>query len=94
MYENLLVFLTAVDGVSNILHSISTLSFCKRIIIIPSPSSIISVQDGLSPLYVACYNGHKLTVDILLKNGANVNLATTVSTLCTEYLPIALEIGE
>ena len=40
---------------------------------------IISVQDGLSPLYVACQNGHKLTVDVLLKNGANVNLATTVS---------------
>ena len=41
---------------------------------------LFSTQDGLSPLYVACQNGHKLTVDILLKNGANVNLAGTVST--------------
>ncbi|CAI8043217.1 hypothetical protein GBAR_LOCUS23973, partial [Geodia barretti] len=28
---------------------------------------------------MACQNGHKQTVDVLLKNGANVNLTTTVS---------------
>ena len=37
------------------------------------------VQDGFTPLYVACDGGHKQIVDILLKNGANVNLTTTVS---------------
>ncbi|CAI8009202.1 Ankyrin repeat and KH domain-containing protein mask, partial [Geodia barretti] len=31
-------------------------------------------KDGFTPLYVACQGGHKLIVDILLKNGANVNL--------------------
>ena len=36
-------------------------------------------QDGATPLYVACQNGHKQTVDVLLKNGANVNLTMTVS---------------
>ena len=36
-------------------------------------------QIGGTPLYVACQNGHKQTVDVLLKNGANVNLTTTVS---------------
>ena len=38
-----------------------------------------SLQDGYSPLYVACQNGHKLIVDILLKNRANVNIIITVS---------------
>ena len=36
-------------------------------------------QDGATPLYTACQNGHKQTVDVLLKNGANVNLTMTVS---------------
>ena len=36
-------------------------------------------QNGATPLYVACQNGHKQTVDVLLKNGANVNLTRTVS---------------
>ena len=43
-------------------------------------------QDGATPLYVACQNGHKQTVDVLLKNGANVNRTRTVSLinpLCT-----------
>ena len=37
------------------------------------------VQDGFAPLHVACEGGHKLIVDILLKNGANVNVTMTVS---------------
>ena len=36
-------------------------------------------QNGATPLYTACQNGHKQTVDVLLKNGANVNLTFTVS---------------
>ena len=39
------------------------------------------VQDGVTPLYVACQGGHKIIVDILLKNGANVNFTVTVSVL-------------
>ena len=34
-------------------------------------------QDNLSPLYVASHNGHTDTVDILVKEGADVNLANT-----------------
>ena len=30
----------------------------------------------MSPLYVACQMGHKVIVDILLENGADVHLAT------------------
>ena len=33
----------------------------------------------MSPLYVACENGHKLTVKLLLERGANPNLTGTVS---------------
>ena len=43
-------------------------------------------QNGATPLYTACQNGHKQTVDVLLKNVANVNLTRTVSLinpLCT-----------
>ena len=76
--DHVLVSLTAADRVSNVLHSIS---FCKLDVCMSflNLHLIISVQDGLSPLYVACQYGHKLTVDVLLKNGANVNLAATVS---------------
>ena len=38
-----------------------------------------STQNGGTPLYVACQNGHTQTVDVLLKNGANPNLTLTVS---------------
>ena len=40
--------------------------------------SFLYTQDGFSSLYVACQGGHKEVVDTLLKNGANVDLATTV----------------
>ena len=36
----------------------------------------IFLQDGLTPLYVACQMGHKVIVDILLENGADIHLAT------------------
>ena len=34
-------------------------------------------QDNFSPLYVASHNGHADTVDILVEEGADVNLANT-----------------
>ena len=37
----------------------------------------LTVQDGGSPLYVASQEGHSDVVDILLKAGADVHLATT-----------------
>ena len=44
-----------------------------------SPIKVYSfVQDGMTPLYIACSEGHNLIVDILLKSGANVNQACTV----------------
>ncbi|CAI8053465.1 Ankyrin repeat domain-containing protein 29 [Geodia barretti] len=41
---------------------------------------------------MACQNGHKQTVDVLLKNGANVNLTKTVDPLSSP-LGIAAEKG-
>ncbi|CAI7988646.1 Ankyrin repeat and SOCS box protein 3 [Geodia barretti] len=49
-------------------------------------------QNGGTPLYVACQNGQKQTVVVLLKNGANVNLTCTVDPLSTP-LGIAAEKG-
>ena len=43
------------------------------------------VQDGFTPLYVACQNGHKQIVIVLLENGVNVNLTPTVSSLSGAY---------
>ena len=45
--------------------------------------SIVSstVQDGLSPLYVASHEGHSQIVDILLLKGADPNLTCTVCVL-------------
>ena len=34
-------------------------------------------QDNFSPVYVASHNGHTDTVDILVEEGADVNLANT-----------------
>lgn len=39
-----------------------------------------SLQDGLSPLYAASHEDHIEVVNILLKNGADPNLATKVCT--------------
>ena len=43
------------------------------------------VQDGITPLYAACQNGHKQIVIVLLESGANVNLTATVSSLSGAY---------
>ena len=36
-----------------------------------------TVQDGFSPLHVASQNGHTDVVDLLVRAGADVHLATT-----------------
>ena len=41
-------------------------------------SNNLFLQDGLSPLYSASQEGHTEIVDMLLKKGADPNLATTV----------------
>ena len=54
---------------------------------LPMLCAVISfphVQDRFTPLYVACQNGHKQIVIVLLESGANVNL-TTVSSLSGAY---------
>ena len=38
-----------------------------------------TIQDGDTPLYYASQEGHTSIVEVLLRNGANPNLATTVS---------------
>ena len=48
-----------------------------------------TLQDGYTPLYVASQNGHTSIVDVLLRNGADPNLALTVSILvvcCQNYV--------
>ena len=37
-------------------------------------------QDGATPLFMASQEGHSDVVNVLLKNGADPNLADTVST--------------
>ena len=37
----------------------------------------LTVQDGVSPLYIGSGNGHTAVVDILLEAGADVHQATT-----------------
>ena len=47
-----------------------------------------TLQDGFTPLYVASDKGHTSIVDVLLRNGADPNLAVTVSILvvcCQNY---------
>ena len=35
-------------------------------------------QDGSTPLYIASQNGHFDVVDVLIRNGADVNMASHV----------------
>ena len=37
------------------------------------------IQDGNTPLIMASQNGHTITVDVLLRNGADPNIARNVS---------------
>ncbi|XP_062585884.1 uncharacterized protein LOC134247557 [Saccostrea cucullata] len=37
-------------------------------------------NDGVSPLYIACQNGHDSTLQLLLNNGADINLCTNDGT--------------
>ena len=39
------------------------------------------LQDGTTPLYVACQNGHETVVKLLLDGGSDVNKATDVSNI-------------
>ena len=40
------------------------------------------LQDGDTALSMASHNGHTSTVDVLLRNGADPNIARSVSTVC------------
>jgi len=39
---------------------------------------LFTVQNGTSPLYMASQKGHSEVVEVLLKSGADPNLAKTV----------------
>ncbi len=41
--------------------------------------SFVSVQEGDSPLHVACLNGHTDAVSLLLESGADLQATTEVS---------------
>ena len=49
-------------------------------------TSFSALQDGTIPLYMASQKGHVSIVDILLRNGADPNLADTVSLLLIPIL--------
>ena len=49
---------------------------CSRLEVNPTSYSL-TLQDGVSPLYAASQEGHSDVVDILLKAGADLHLATT-----------------
>ena len=44
------------------------------------------VQDGLSPVYTASWNGHTEVVDLLVQAGADIHLATTKVHVSTRTL--------
>ena len=41
-------------------------------------ANIPLTQDGATPLFIASQNGHSDVVNILIKNGADINLARNV----------------
>ena len=47
--------------------------------LIPIVSSLCMFQDGTSPLYIACQEGHVDLADLLIKKGADLNLKKEVS---------------
>ena len=49
-------------------------------------TSFSALQDGTTPLYMASQKGHVSIVDIFLRNGADPNLADTVSLLLIPIL--------
>ena len=53
----------------------SDINYCKLF----SIHLFDGIQDGFTPLYMASQGGHTSVVDILLRHGADPNLATTVS---------------
>ena len=44
------------------------------------------IQDGNTPLFMASQNGHTSTVDVLLRNGADSNIARNVSIIVHAFL--------
>lgn len=47
------------------------------VINIETQNLLLSIQDGVSPLHSASQNGHIDVVELLVKRGAKVQLATT-----------------
>ncbi|KAM3133337.1 hypothetical protein pb186bvf_014498 [Paramecium bursaria] len=47
-------------------------------------------QNGLTPLYIACRNGHLQVCEILLKNGADINQPITLNDLPDYPLAVAI----
>ena len=48
------------------------------------PSLNPLTQDGITPVYVASGQGQSSVVNILIRNGADINLANNV---CVYYIP-------
>ena len=74
-----------------IIMNMNRYSLCVYMYVFVHVHSIITfsstVQDGCSPLYVASKYGYTEVVDILLKNGADPNLANTVWGVVCSFHP-------
>ena len=59
---------------------------------VPSLHIIPLTQDGITPLYAASLKGHSDVVNILTRNGADINLASKVC-LLHSYQPSRDSLG-
>ena len=53
-----------IESVLTVFHTLTIFCFCQT-------------QNGVTPVYIASWNGHTEVVDILVQAGADINLATT-----------------
>ena len=64
----------------------SVMECCVQVLLVKYVTSTVHsslhaiplTQDGATPLYVASQEGHSDVVNILIRNGADINLATNV----------------
>ncbi|XP_055998791.1 ankyrin-1-like [Ostrea edulis] len=61
------------DGEANSLTTTDSLATIQCLLTNGADINLCN-NDGLSPLFIACHNGHDSTVKLLLNNGANINL--------------------